>query len=625
MSSPSLLLAVLLSRLITGATPPPDPRLLAAEIYAVPVNALQVLHQTEAVLDPAGARLYRAKLLDLHSGQHLYLDYDRSGRQIGNADALLAGRRRAKAGKVGAEVRARLQACSPDAPLKLAIWLRAPQPRALAVEPEELVGLTPALVRDLRGDALARMRRLAREARARIRPLLERVGARVTFASELAPMICVEVPARAVRELAASEAIRHIYDGWRRGADELDTQTCAVRVKPAVWDAGYSGAGIVVAHVEDSRADPDNLCIGCYVGAHKPESANVDAHSTACAGMLVSNDPVYRGVAYGACYYSANGGSYEVAAMSGAIDAATLNADLQSHSWGTGTDGLPNIHDRHIDYVVRNARVFADDSAGNSGNRNYLTSPGNGYNMCTVANFDDHNSCGWSDDRLYTTSSGRDPESPNGDREKPEIAAPGSRIISLAMTSDPGCPTAGAGSGTSYSAPVIGGIAALLMEADPRLLVWPEAVKAILLAAGLHNLEGARRLSDLDGAGGVDAVAALRTARFQRWDARLVTAAALDRQVVSLGHAAAGQRLKVAVCWDSTPSGDYLSDPLLADIDLDLLGPDGRVIATSASYDNNYEIVDLDLVASGEYKVRLTYRRWEGDREYVAGAWSLSD
>jgi subtilisin family serine protease len=599
-----------------------DPLQLAAEAFSLPPAELQLLGTASVALERTEDKLNRAKLLHLPSGRHLCFDYNDMGKPVIGGDALLDLAH--SSNKIAEKVTARLRTMQPEAEVQLALWLRAPAPAALRIELEELTGLQPAMIRELRREALGRMQRIAADARARVDPALRRARARITFASELAPLLCIEVPAGQVKRLATHDAIQRIYNGWQWGSDELDVQACAVRAKPAVWEAGFTGAGIVVAHVEDSRADPDNSCIACYAGANLPNHPNVDSHSIACAGIMVSSDPVYRGIAYGACFYSANGGNYGVAAMSAAIDAAAMNADVQSHSWGIASEGTLDVHDRHIDYLVRNARVFADDSAGNNGNWDYLSTPGNGYNLCTVANFDDRNSCDWSDDFLSPTSSGRDPISTHGDREKPETAGPGSNVRSLGMTPGPACPTRSAGSGTSYSAPIIGGIAALLMEADPRLLVWPEAVKAILLASCLHNIEGERRLSELDGAGGVDAVEAVRSARLGRWDARLLSAAAIDHREFSLGSALAGQRMKVVICWDSTPSADYNADPLLADIDLDLLGPDGRVIASSASFDNNYEIVDVDLEESGEYKVRLTYRRWEGDREYLAGAWTLS-
>lgn len=615
----NLSLAALLAPALYGAPSAID---LAAEAYAISAAELELIHSAQIEIPALDSPLHRAKLLNRRTGDRYYIDYDGTGRLV-DGEMLLRQSRRPT--KLAPDVRERLAGLAVGTEACVALWLDAGPVRHQDVSSDELAGLPIESVRQIRHDALAEMRRVSAAAHGRVLPLLESKGARIVYSSPIAPLVYVEVALDQIEAIANAPAIAHVYSGWNESADELDIQACAVNAKPLVWNAGVTGEGVIVAHVEDSRSDPDNTCIHCYVGANKPTHTNIDQHSTACAGMMVSDHATYRGVAYGACYYSANGGTYSDADMSGAIDAAALNADVQSHSWGQSTNGQINVHDRHIDYIVRNSRQFADDSAGNSGNNSYLTSPGNGYNICTVANFDDRGSCDWSGDILSSSSSGKNPPSEHMDREKPEVAGPGTNITSLQLAGSPSCPTGNVGSGTSYSAPIICGIAALAMEADPALVVWPEAMKALMMSGGLHNVEGDRRLSDLDGAGGVDAIGVVSSAYYGRWAARTVTGAAIQNRVVSLGQAQAGQRLKVAVVWDSDPNSGYTTDPVLADIDLDILDPNNNVIGSSSSYDNTYEIVDVDLTLSGEYKARLSHRRFEGTREYLAGAWTLSN
>ena len=599
-----------------------------AEDTGIGVEQLRVEREVAVPL-AGGGTLYRAKVRDQRSGRLYYVDYDAAGAAVADGDARARAALRARLGvegKLSRDVAARIRSAPPAEQIEVALWLRGTPPEydlsaaTLGIE-------SPEAIRAERELLLAELRSFARERQAAVLPRIAAAGGKVIARSSLAPLIYVSLPAAAVAELSEDATIDHVYSGWNRGHDLLDVQTCTVGVKPQVWDAGYTGAGIVVAHCEDSRADRDNTCLACDAGANKPNDSNIDQHSTACTGMLVSNDPVYRGVAYGACFYSANGGSYSDWDMSGAIDAGAANADVTSGSWGFSNGGYLQVHDRHTDYVVRNTRHFVDDAAGNSGNSQYVSTPGSAYNSMTVACGQDFGTCDPTNDRVASFSAGRDPISPHNDRELPEITAPGDDIYSLTTAGSPSCPKTNVGSGTSYSAPIIGGIAALVMEANPALILWPEATKALIMAGGLNNLEGDQRLSNLDGAGQVDARAVMTSAVAHRWAAGQLTADRFSggQLEVTLGPATAGQRMKAVLCWDSNPNAAYTTDPLDADLDLTILDPGGAVVASSTSYDNPYEVVDFVVPATGVYRARLSYRNWNGAAEYVAGAWTLTN
>src|SRR5262249_53751265 len=142
-----------------------------------------------------------------------------------------------------------------------------------------------------------------------------------------------------------------------------------------------------------------------------------------------------------------------------------------------------------------------------------------GYNVITVGSFDDRGTAGWSDDVMSQFSTRLDPASLHSDRQKPEVAAPGENITSTSTHSPWNDFTS---SGTSFAAPMGTGTAALMMRANGSLSVWPEALKAILMATAVHNIEGDDRLSDVDGAGGIDAKGAADVARSisGKWGAR---------------------------------------------------------------------------------------------------------
>jgi subtilisin family serine protease len=143
-----------------------------------------------------------------------------------------------------------------------------------------------------------------------------------------------------------------------------------------------------------------------------------------------------------------------------------------------------------------------------------------------------------------------DPASASGDREKPEIAAVGTDIISTNMA---GGSSLG-GSGTSLAAPVISGVAACLIQAEPVFGIWPEAVKAVVMAAAAHNVEGAARLSDGDGAGCLNGLQAYRIVERRQY----MTGTFLPGSFNVNGFwvqdifLSAGDRTRICLCWTST-------------------------------------------------------------------------
>ena len=158
--------------------------------------------------------------------------------------------------------------------------------------------------------------------------------------------------------------------------------------------------------------------------------------------------------------------------------------------------------------------------------------------------------------------------------------------------------------GTSFAAPMVTGTAARLIERKPFLGSWPEQLRAILMASAVRNVEGATRLSDVDGAGMIAANTAVRVLDANRHGGRQVQCSSFGAsQSMDTVQLRAGDRLRAAISWTADPSApDHATRPS-ADLDLQVRGPAGT--AFSSSFDNTSEIVDFSAPVDGQYDVRV--------------------
>lgn len=263
-----------------------------------------------------------------------------------------------------------------------------------------------------------------------------------------------------------------------------------------------TGAGVAVAVVDTGiTALPDfgtRLKPGVDLSGERNPQLDGFGHGTFIAGLIAgsgaSSGGTYVGEAPGADLVPV-----KVAGKSGSTNVSTVIQGLQwiadhrsnirviNMSLGAIPPGPTALNplDQAVEAMWNNNFVVVTSAGNNGPDRGTITSPGDDPLVITVGALDDKNSVDPGDDSVPDFSS-NGPTSWDG-WWKPDLLAPGKSVVSVISTrsviwnSFPSARVGKAnfvGSGTSFSAAITSGAAALLLSSSDRS---PSAVKAALL------------------------------------------------------------------------------------------------------------------------------------------------
>lgn len=383
-------------------------------------------------------------------------------------------------------------------------------------------------------------------------------------------------------------------------------------------------------------------------------------HATMVAGVMVAarNGQGGVGVAHGATlsgYYLANKGD-DLASLGN-----MLNHDIANHSWGFRNDfALGNLHDGTIDTstaLITNARYAAHNGRGGLGTvivtagGNQRAKGGSAQGSLTNNNrFSIEVGAINAEGDLSTLQVGSTPFSNPG--ASLLVSAPGSNVLSTSrvVETDRGSTFGNDYSsmqGTSFAAPIVSGVVALMLEANPNL--GYRDVQQILALSARQVNDGATQWQDNSarnwngggmhashdyGFGNVDARAAVRLA--ESWTARNTGA---DESVLTassgpLGLAlTGGASLSNALPMEAGLNVEHVEIDLdanvgrLGDLSVTLVSPDGT---RSVLLDRAGKVPqgspgasdsDVGNTRSGAFKYSFMSTHDWGERS--AGNWTL--
>ncbi len=414
----------------------------------------------------------------------------------------------------------------------------------------------------------------------------------------------------------------------------------------------YTGAGIKVGVIEIGWYDEDaphleNKSITNYA----PISTGVGTnHGTAVLSILAGDTKTYndgtitrkyQGVAPGATLYFAGESLYESTTRTHLSWMINNSCHVINMSLGLVSDGRYTSYEQYIDNLILEYRVVIAIAAGNNSDedsdatRNKIINPAMAYNAISVGNVD-YTSV--SNGKYSMNGGSRYMEHSNILANKPDVSAFGTKIKMLNSNGIPSnCFPVAINpseedyvSGTSFAAPQIAGAAALMMQANFKLIGKPDAIKAILVESAeeskisttnnstkgndpvtpLNQVEATNLIRNKSGAGLLNIVGAIQTALSGR-----IVSFRINPFTASLGtywesefyYFEADRTIELALVFEKVSTTLISSTtPFDSDLSIDIVNEEESSVMTSVSETNNVELCECTFKESGNYKFRIS-------------------
>ena len=577
------------------------------------------------------------KVVSRKTGMPEEMAFDERGKKVDLAKHLTDFEKRSaeRYGRIDPSLFDRLSKEKPEARVPVVLWPRIELPPAPYEKPTDQRLMEPT-------EGERRVAEELKQARSGLADAARKAGVRFGKEAEAraddgVPCISTEATVAQIRELSRNEAVGAIYFDDQTVINDLANSINIARSSQAHL-AGFDGTGIRVAVWEDGPRDTSDLDFEARFSSSPPASD----HARLTSAVIKNIEPnAPHGHAPDCDLFSANRAGTD--ALRWAVRDQRCTVVSQSfHRNSEPRNSTLQSDDILKDFLaLRFPYPTIVQAAGNfwSTDPDNITPPENefvnhkGFNSLAIGNHND-TAGSMSGDSVF-----RNPSSSHGDRELPELAANGTGVSAVGETM----------SGTSFAAPATAGVAAIIQDVDPVLCSWPEGCRAILLAAAGRNVRGDTWWRDVindvdgrDGAGAVDAMAGVTIARERRsrnapasrhgWDVGTLSSAVVGANRlatfiyrVSVPPLLLAPKVKVALAWDSAVTS-FLGIPLASrlTVDLDLIVRDsrGNQVASSASWDNSYEVAEFDARRGETYDIII--RRWSGtDSVWYGVAWTV--
>lgn len=376
------------------------------------------------------------------------------------------------------------------------------------------------------------------------------------------------------------------------------------KIESAAWSKGFNGQGVGVYFSEGGCA-PDNYVNKTYFTQLDDCPSGFKTHVIGVTRILQTT--AGQAHIYGAdgIRYPENPGNYNPPIYIG------------SHSWSyVPNDEEYGSGDAVLDNYVYENGVAEFVAAANDGRSTFVASPAKAVNAISVG------AVSPIDYKYMSYSSSRNSTLGN---DKPEIA----NFTNFNFPRDPSYGSySGSFSGTSASTPYTAGMAALLLSEYSALKWHPEMLKAVMLVGSTRAVENPDYDIDTSSAfkAGIpmyDKMGSSYIYRTRFWVGE--NSSNFDRNSDILFEEygiTKGKRYRIAISWLS--SGEYVLKNNMLPQDIDLyIYQNGKIVTSSSSSRNPFELVDFVAPKSGSISVKIHRFGNKSNKEKVKLGYSI--
>jgi PKD repeat protein len=444
-------------------------------------------------------------------------------------------------------------------------------------------------------------------------PELSNLQAKAGPGSVLGPRFEVAAPIALARHLAALDQTTYVSWVQPPVASRDITSDTVSNIRAVRDTAQITGSGVKVALRELGKMDAheDFSARLTYIDNDGSlSSMNVD-HATAVTGVIGSsgvNKPAAKGVAPDVSMLAYAVGPSDTFATTDIVDAAGRGARVSNHSYGpaglASTDfGSYEVDSADWDSAIRSNNLLVvaagnEEVGGLYKHIDYFVGAKN--TICVTSASSDARAGDPSASPPVSATNGIAFYSEHGPmdegRIKPDLAAfggnaPGADAPPPGMVMDLGTSSTQENSGTSFSTPVVTGVAALVVQEFKT--VFGSEPNASMIKAILCNSAGDAGNPGPDatyGFGIVNAQEAIRQVDARKGSAYtpcledLVTNSATQTYLMDLSGI---PQLRMTLCWMDVAGSPGAAKALVNDLDLQLVAPDGTKIYPFSLNANN--------------------------------------
>lgn len=448
----------------------------------------------------------------------------------------------------------------------------------------------------------------------------------VVYSSEYTSTVIVNATPNQIYRYAVSGDVENI--GFFDDAEQIeDMDTAEIQInddgdgpisKKYNHGIGYTGKDVTVGIIEakGGKYDPEAPHLKDipetqlrYIPTIRKDGTEVESvisdHATKVVSIVVGQSAAvggktYRGIAPDATVYQTS-----IRKTSDVYYAFNLLADMGvniiNYSGGTETTGYDE-YDREIDRLVNSTKIVFVKSAGNTGDE--ITSPGKGVNVITVGNLETKDS---EFNALSAPFLVRGTSAYNESAHlsnKPDLVAPGTNIVTAYDSRK-----ISYGTGTSYSAPIVAGVIAQMMERVPMLKGDPCRLKSLLISfcddseisEEDNPTVGCEYIREKTGAGLIDASQMLLG--FTHATGLLMKKGSKYSYTINIEK---GTTIKIVLAVFKANNKFLTRITTLDNLDITLTDSKGKIVAASDSDTGSLEIIRYTAENAGKYTLTVS-------------------